>query len=353
MKLNMKHPIKSAVLYWLMSFLLLTASACGPTFDDDSKNILKKPEILAVTLDPPEAAPGDTVRASFLAADQFGAISKPVEDGTGLLQVWMLSEPGASAFASAAADNGSVGSSGEENGDTSETQAPVMENIGILPDYDFTVYDSAEYTFNQDGLAPQLLSLIFFPRGVDPAALQNENAYGEIQKMIESGLAQMTLRTLVVSNRSTQNRNPRITAASAGINESAMQELVFLSSASPEDIAKARNKAAASPYEIKYAKNLRLHLSITVEDDGDPEDELLYQWISNAGEFRELPTEERDWIVPEYVEPAGEFSDQSGQEVVDPRSDPNLHPIWVIVRDNGVENQLGQSWVEFYVRVKK
>jgi len=352
MKHNIKHKFNSVATVMLLLAALINASACSPTFDDDSKSILMKPEIIAITLDPPEAAPGATVKASFLAADQFGVISEAPVNG-GLLQLWMLAEPGASAFASGAANNGSLDSANVDgDSETTDAAMPDMQNIGIMPVFSFDTYPGSDYTFNQAGLAPQLLTLIFFPQGVDPAELQTEDIADKIQEMMDSGQAQLALRTLVVSNRSDTNRNPRITAASAAIKDAVPQDLTFLTNDS-DNIPAARAEAAANPFEVKYEKNLRLHFTITVEDEGDLEDALLYQWISNAGEFKQLPTAERDLIVPEYIEPIGDFSDQSELDSVDPRTDPNLHAVWVIVRDNGVENQLGQSWIEFYIRVKK
>ena len=349
---RIKHIHKYAATIAMIATLILAASSCSPTFDDESKSILMKPEIISIALDPPEAAPGEAVTASFLAADQYGAITEAPVQGA-LLQVWMLAEPGASAFASGAVGNGSLDSGqGDGTSDGTDANAPDMANIGIMPSFNFETYSSSEYTFNEDGLSPQLLTLLFFPQGVDPAGLKSENLSSDIQKMIESGQAQLALRTLVVSARSDKNRNPRITGATVAVGDTTPAEIVFLGSNS-ENITTARALAAANPFEVKYRKNLRLHIDITVEDEGDPEDTLLYQWISNGGEFRGLPTEERDWLAPEYIEPGEGFSDQSGQETVDPRTDPNLHPIWIIVRDNGVDNQFGQSWVEFYVRVKK
>ena len=66
------------------------------------------------------------------------------------------------------------------------------------------------------------------------------------------------------------------------------------------------------------------------------------------GPLRELT---QKFVVPEYRQPGPGEQDQTGFENPDPRTDPNLHTVFVIARDDVIDGQLGQAWGEFYLRV--
>ena len=91
--------------------------------------------------------------------------------------------------------------------------------------------------------------------------------------------------------------------------------------------------------------------AVDLEDDSNPDEALRYQWISTGGDFAGLRERVQTFEAPEYRELEPGDVDRSGMEGVDPRLDPNLHPVWMIVRDNGDPGRLGQSWAELYVRV--
>ncbi len=324
----------------LCSALLLTSASCGDTFEDGTTSKLMKPEILSIILEPPEAAPGDTVTATFLMGDQLGPLAPP-------LQFWMLSPPGNSGFAGTTVSEGSLDS---EDGETALDDSADMDNIGFGPSFTFTVPDAQAYTFDDNGLAPQVLTLLL---GIDADALPDlsnpENALADIEALISDGTLKMALRTLIVSQRDEMNRNPRVNRVSvrSGTDEN---DVVFVASYH-DDIAAGRAAAAAQPFVYDISRAEPLVFVLDAEDEGDMETAVRYQWISTEGDFGGRREREQTWEPPFYQFPAEGQSNQSGQENVDPRVDPNLVPVWCILRDNGVENQLGQSWIEFYVRI--
>ncbi|RJO67044.1 MAG: hypothetical protein C4523_10480 [Myxococcales bacterium] len=322
------------------------AVACTGGFEDDTFSRVVTPRVLSIVLEPPEAAPGETVVASFLAADEKGPRLPP-------LQLWFKVPPDESGFASAGLDFGADVGGGEG--------APPIdpESMGFMPTFNFTVAAEEKYTFDAAGLAPQLITL-FVPRDdkLPPLSDDPDEQMEQFQKLLDDNKIEFVLRTLVVSAREEKNRNPRIIDVSVGFGEDGERESVaFFTSADPSPVIK-RQETADAAYVLSIldmyggATAKELYFTIDVEDEGDTEDSLRYAWVSTGGGFGNLRQKNQRWTPPIYLAPADEpAQEDEPAEHARIREDRNLYPIWVIVRDNGVENQLGQAWVEFYVRI--
>ncbi len=335
-------PATSAPLLSLPWYLVLTlcfglALACDPEFEDDMQSELMKPELLSIVLEPPEAAPGDLVRASFLYADERGVIPDPTV-------VWMP-----------------LGS-GDGAEDASDDQVlGLLATMGLAPDdllapsLAFTLPREEAFVFDEDGIAESAIAVSVAgaePRDEFDSPLAMPAA---AETFLTRDDVQPGLRTLVVSTRETRNQNPlvdslTVSLADAG-DDAARVPLSFLRH-DDQELALARGAAADTPFVIEEGSELVFHAGVL--DDGEPEEAseaLRYQWISTGNDFDGFRQADEAWTAPSYREPGEGETDQSGGVGVDVRSDPNLHPVWLIVRDNGIRGQLGQSWAEFYVRV--
>jgi hypothetical protein len=173
----------------------------------------------------------------------------------------------------------------------------------------------------------------------------------ELDTLLDSQSVKLGMRTLVISDRDDKNRNPRVTGISWGQDADAQPDPVRMLASFDANLAVLRQQAAAEPMEVEQKQTV--HFKVQVEDDDPIEEAIRFQWISTGGDFEGLREQVQKWECPEYQEPDADKgeADQRGQDDADPRTDPNLHPIWVIVRDSGIAGQLGQSWAEFYVRV--
>ncbi len=314
--------------YMRPSLLLLFSVVifgCGPEFDDPTMAVLKKPEILSIVLEPPEAAPGETVSAAFLMADEKGVIE-------GNASMWLP-----------------MGAS-----EMSETEMTiVLEGMGLNleslreANLEFTVPSKSRFAFDEEGLSGQMLSL-FAAKGDTPGLdATAEEFMNSLNVLMESGEVKTALRTLVVSERVVKNQNPSILSIIKTDSEAGDTPVTLVQSDS-QDIAVARRLARDNPLIVTRKQNLVF--DVEVEDDGK-EENLRYQWISTGGDFAGLRKKVQKFKASDYRELEKGDQDQSGQENVNPRIDPNLHPVWLVVRDNGIPGALGQAWAEFYIRV--
>ncbi len=297
---------------------------CAPEFDDPTMAVLKKPEILSVVLSPPEAVPGQTVRATFLMADDRGVI----EDNA---NVWMP-----------------MGASDEDMGAALAEMGLSLESLGEA-EFEFKVPPASSFSFDADGLSGQMVSLFAATGNTPDPETPVGQLLGSLEDLVESGDFKTAFRTLVVSERSNRNQNPVIWSIKAG-DEDAQNTHVTVVQSDDLDIAAARQLAADSPLVVKEGESI--FFAVDVEDDSNDAISLRYQWISTGGDFAGLREKVQEFETPEYKDLESGDEDQTGLENVNPRVDPNLHPVWLVVRDNGISGSLGQSWVEFYVRVE-
>lgn len=335
--------------------LVVHVSGCdysfGATFDDSTQSILKKPEILSVVLDPPEVAPGGSVRASFLAIDEYGPLELP-------MQLWMLID--------------SIDTLRPASGDAEEGPLPDgaqldPESMGFFPVFDFRARPQEHYRFDKNQQAAQLVTLVaaFTPLDID--ALMGDESGAALGELLENRDIALALRTLVVSTSDTPNRNPEIGIITARVGETGSPQPLVLVRSDSETIARDRLNAALNPYvysvcvskatripPVETCPKEKLYFNISdIQDDG-PDSALRVQWVSIAGDFEGRRDRDQRWNIPCYqdlpVIPAEDI-DPASPETFKPRRDPNLYPVFLIVRDNGEEGQLGQSWAEFYVRL--
>ena len=315
------------------ALLLLLAASCDADFEDGSMSELKKPELLSIVLEPPEAAPGEQVVASFLLADHKG----PIEAAA---QLWLPSFELADEGGRRRTNTGSAGLGPDVD----------LEEL-VLPELSLVVPERAEYEFDEQGLDEHALGLlVFLGEAPEPDAVAGMQP-DDLDALLESGQVKLGIRTLVVSERKDRNRNPRVTRVGWGPDEEEQSGRAELVTSFDQELATVRQQAADQPIEVEEEQ--KLYFEVEVEDD-DPVDEAArYQWISTGGDFGGLRERVQKWEAPDYREPDAEGGErnQRGEQGVEARTDPNLHPVWVIVRDSGISGQLGQSWAEFYVRV--
>ncbi len=327
MKRSNKNTTARKTAYLLLTSTALFALACGVDFEDGSMASLKKPEILSVVLEPPEAAPGEQVTASFLIADNKGVIE-------GKASLWM------------------------PMGDTSSEDAAMDETLGAMDltlddlaasTFRFTVPPAEMFGFDEDGFSGLPLS-VMAAHGDSPLPETSAvELLGDLDQHLESGAMKMAMRTLIVSKRPEPNENPLVLSVHSGTKDKQSNALTIVRS-NDEDIVTARQAAADNP--LVLSAESKIWFRVEVEDDDNVEETVRYQWISTGGDFFGFRERKEEWEVPGYIVPSGDEQDQTGMENTDPRTDPNLRPVWLIVRDDMAKNQLGQSWAEFYVRVK-
>ncbi|MCP4602462.1 MAG: hypothetical protein GY847_18430 [Proteobacteria bacterium] len=327
MKRSNKNMTESKIAHTLLAATALLAMACGVDFEDGSMASLKKPEILSVVLSPPEAAPGEQVSASFLIADDKGVIE-------GKASLWMP-----------------IGEEPMDEAAMDEALSAMNLTIDDLaaPTLELTVPPADMFGFDEQGFSGLPLS-VAAAHGDGPASdAPATELLADLEQHVESGKMKMATRTLIVSERNERNENPHVLSVHSGTEESQKTELTIVRS-DDDDIAAARQAAADNP--LVLSAESETWFRVEVEDDGEVEETVRYQWISTGGDFFGLRERVQEWEVPEYKSLSGNEQDQTGLENVDPRTDPNLHPVWLIVRDDMAENQLGQTWAEFYIRVE-
>jgi len=327
MKTIARARFDSVVEIALLAALVAVAFVgCMPEFDDPTMAVLKKPEIISVVLDPPEAAPGETVTASFLMADERGVID-------GRANLWLPA----------------VGGDEDDPAALIEGLAELGLELDDLaaPTLELTVGPAASYVFDEDGFAGQPLTLFAAARKDPDPETPAEQLLGLVEQAVEDERMELAIRTLVVSQREDRNRNPRVLGISFGSAEVVDGELDIARS-DDEDLSATRQYAADHPLVI--AEKTAVWFHVEAEDD-DGEDAIRYQWISTGGDFGGLRERVQKWKTPKHRELADGDLDQTGMENVNPRKDPNLHPVFVIVRDDLAELSMGQVFAEFYVRI--
>ncbi|MDJ0765859.1 MAG: hypothetical protein QNJ97_22945 [Myxococcota bacterium] len=325
--INEKQPAHKLGILGLISLIQMIIAGCGPEFDDPTMAVLKRPEILSIVLEPPEAAPGETVKASFLMADRRGVIQ-------GNANVWLPTD-------------GSGEASESEMVALLDEMGLDLESLGTAA-IEFQVPLAGSFTFDEDGRSGLTMGL-FAAIGSTPSPQTPVAQILEtLDSHVERGDVKSALRTLVVSERADQNQNPLILGIVAG-DKQAQNTRLAIARSEDSDIAATRQLAADNPLTVKAEQEVVF--AATVQDDGNPELSLRYQWISTGGDFGGLRERVQAFEVPKYKQLSPGEMDQTGQQNVDPRLDPNLHPVWLIARDNGTPGALGQSWAEFYIRV--
>lgn len=355
--MRIKSLLKYVITYL---FLISLVTACGSSFVDETASIMLKPTIVSIVLDPPEAAPGDKVTASYLLADEYGTLKVP-------LQVWTLTD-GSSIYAMDAVDEGNLNiEDGDIDSDATEGEMPEDVQISLNPVFDFTVPEELSDSLEESEMVSQIVMLLVGMPSLDMSDIDPEDLSQDIKTLISSGDVKTGLRTLIVSDKDKKNQNPKLTKLTIRIEEDGEeQEAVFVSSFD-KDIEAQRKIAIENPYvfytcnnnlfykpPVSYCPIETLYFKAEVEDDAeDLEKAIRYQWISNAGDFQGRRNADQVWSIPCYFfHPDYMNENNSPENPLEPREDVNLHPIYLVLRDNGVEDTLGQSWAEFYVRIK-
>ncbi len=327
MKRSNQNMTPSKIAHVLLAATAVFALACEVDFEDGSMAVLRKPEILSVVLDPPEAAPGEQVTASFLIADNRGVIE-------GQSNLWIP-----------------MGKESSDEAAMIETLMAMDLTLDDLaePTLAFTVPPKEMFGFDKDGFGGLPLSVAAAPMdgpaGETPAVELLEG----LDQHLSSGAMKMAMRTLMVSDRPETNENPHVVSVHSGTKGKQGNELTVVRS-DDDDIAAARQAAMDNPLVLQAGSTI--WFNVAVEDDGNVEEDVRYQWISTGGDFFGYRERVQEWETPAYSDLEAGDIDQTDMENVDPRTDPNLRPVWLIVRDDLAQNQLGQSWAEFYVRIK-
>ena len=289
--------------YLVLAATIFVALACFEEFDDPTQSIIKKTEIIAITLDPPEASPGDTVTARVHVADHLGSIRT-------LPTFWLL-------------------------------ETPTAQDAKVGGRITFEVPELPEESYDENGKAA-------FP--VSVAVAQNASALSalssvDIDSVLESEDVLFGLRTLTVSKSAVQNSSPHVGRLMLNAEEG-NRTVITAAISTDADLDDALSQARKDAISIREEEEVEFQI---LAQPGIGGNDLLFQWISTAGDFKARRAAIEPWIAPEYVEPNPGFELDTANPKV--REDPNLYSIWVIVRDDGEPWHLGQTVVTFFVRV--
>ena len=291
-----KHIITAALI-------ALMSIGCTAEFDDPTQAEVKKTEIIAITLDPPEAAPGDTVTASVHVADQLG-------NRNDLQAFWLLDA-------------------------TASMETMLGQTIT------FVVPELSDDAYDDTGTAALPVSVAV---AKNAEAIDDLSA-ADFDHILESNNILFGTRTLAVSKRSQQTANPTVHSLSLNLPDG-QQSSVTMSVSTSDTFGEQQQAAMVSPIQIFEDAEVEFHIDAS---PAIPSNQLRYQWISTAGDFKARRAATEPWIAPEYIVPADDIN--INPSLPDVRQDPNLYPIWILVRDDGNPWQLGLTLVEFYVRV--
>ncbi len=307
---------------------LLAAGAllgCGLDLQDGAQSLLKKAELLSVVLDPPTARPGQSVRASFLLADPRGPL-----------------RPLAVQWLPAALTEAEIG-----DGGPSPSWVATVERD--LPRWALTGDDLRQETLLLRAPAaaggPLSLSLLV---QVTPRCVGSDNERGEeallnhLYENMACGAVKLGRRTLLVTPDPPVEGNPRVLSIAVQQGEGPVRT-ARLVRPGDADLDGSRAAAMAGAVAIQGSSDVTFAAQaeaapLSAAGDEQGAADLLYQWISTGGDFGGKRLASEAFEAPAYTEPAGE------------RQDPNLYPVWLILRQGSLE-PLGQTWAELYIRV--
>ena len=236
-----------------------------------------------------------------------------------------------------------------ESGESAESQT---EDAVLAPVFEFQAARGEKDLVDTEGFSTQTISLMVW---TDLEALESgdlpdlSTLATDMESLIRKGSLRMGMRTLMVNEREPRNQNPHVVSLVLRTESGTETELETLTPFEENAQAKRVELATNAP---EVPEKSTVTFSVVLEDDGLPED-LRVQWIATGGDFGGTRELSQEWKTEEAAIPdeaAGE-KDLRGAESVDPRLDPNLHSIFLIVRDTGTEGNSGQTYVEFYVRV--
>lgn len=282
-------------------------SACVQEFDDPSQSILKKTEIIAITLNPPYATPGDTVTATVHVADSRGRQDT-------LAAIWNVDQ-------------------------STPQEMPIGQSIS------FVVPALPSSAFSEEGVAPVFISVLVATNpAITAADLIKSAQSSETNDNIITGIRTLAVG-LGVSTGIPANENPGIHHITVGPAGMTNRQVTFATSTSENFIgdrpeALSRHFTVIEDTEILFTVEATPHF---------PNTELLYQWFATGGDFKARRDAVEPWIAPQYTVPNRENNLES--KSLNARRDPNLHTIWLLVRDDSEAHHLGLTLAEFYVRV--
>lgn len=284
----------------LLCLITVFFTACSEEFDDPTMSILKKTEIICITLDPPEAMPGDIVTARVLVADETG-----LRDD--LATVW-----------------------------ATETNTPQSELNG--QSVSFIVPEIPESAYNQDGFAPLMVSVAVAKTSLQSIEQLTRNA----NQLMEKDEILFGIRTLTISKRTDTNANPEIIFITSG-EENIQVTRPTIARFNSLSFDTERSTAMENPLRVTENEEMFFQAHANAHSDST---DLLYQWICTGGDFKGRRKKLEPWIAPKYKTP-------TVSQGPDTPYSPNLYPVWVIVRDDGLPHELGQSVAMFYVQIEK
>ena len=297
---------------FLLLLLLTAAVGCGVEFDDEHQYLLKKAELLSITLDPPAVGPAETSRASLLLADAEG------EKAPGFV-AWFAGDP-MSLMA----------------GESSEA----LVSLKLGTSVEFEAPAEKDCVFDDEGNATLPLGLLV-QIGELPADVKTpEEIMEALPRLLDDGVVKLASRTLQIrKGGAPQAVNPRVAGISVELEDEAQgaaRPQVALVHHDDADIAAARHEAKAKAISVIAEERVHLHVAAAPPSDLD---KLRLQWVATGGDLKGRRLARQPWVAPKYKEPkAGE-------------PDPNVYTLWLIARDDPETEKLGQSWFEFYLRV--
>ncbi len=348
---------------------LFAGVACTPQFDDAMASFVQKPQMLVMTLDPPEIDAGDTVSADFLMADERGRLHPE-------LALWVRNEPGdIQTNARSGIDEGQQ--QGFSEGDEGDVY------FGTPGDYAFVfeTYNSKEYLYDEDGFASQTVLLVVPNDPIDESQFVGVDMETAIEQyatgLMDGSVASLiNFRTAIVSKREDKNRNPQITGLRVLLDSDDNEgEDITFTTGEDTPLDYTTSPAAMNPYIVTVKKTVKngkvrykndidiVYFEITATDpDAQSEEELeetlRYQWFSpsypNGGEFKQTRKRIQEFTLPTFTAADDKKLEEPVPEdcvETDHRCQPNLYPVWIVVRDNGEDTSLGSTWAEFYVKV--
>jgi len=310
-----------ARVHALLLLLTLPLPGCELDVVDKYQSLLMKPELLSMVLEPPEAAPGARVEASYLLADERGVLEP-------LGRLWVPADL-------TLVDPAGVGPSSDWVADLRARLSAVGLRWEDLLGERLRLTAQGDAAASAGGISEATLSLLVQVKPLcagaegDPATLLEE-----LPANLGCGAVRLGIRRLTVSTRASKAANPRLERIQATDATGRSHPLELARSDDPE-LAAARQRAAQ--HALSLEEKSTVVLSVQAKD---PTEELEVQWISTGGDFGGTRLKDQRFAVPAYRTGTGD-----GDRAT---NDPNLYPVWLILRSSAG----GQSWAELYLRVE-
>ena len=297
-----------------VAMVVVVMTGCGGNELTPSSQIIKL-RVLSVVTQPPLAHCGDTVDVSALAVNEDGSVAQSAT------YLWALTSQ-----------------SINPNDPQPEEVAPLTFSMGR--EASLTIPRELSFDCNTGGTLYAFL--IVTREEIDLTTMGGDSSVDMFAGLLTSDQTAVAIRTIPVVPPDSEeiNTNPRIDTVTLTFPDGT--QAIPLLQRFPDNTIE--NGAVAIPSEFEGAT---VTFAVVASDDEQAPVDFVANWFSTS----DFPPRNKlviDWDVPSWRDPTTyQRPDAMPAGLPGELKDPNLYPVYTVVRDNAG----GQQWKGFFVRV--